>query len=156
MFDVLAFVYENYAAGDFCPEVHSLQRKLSAVGFDSDEIRDAVLWISGLSCTKEAVEHQPLLLAHHHQHSLRVYLPSEYRKLGIRCVGFLSFLESCGVLNTAMREVIVDRCMAAPGTAVSLDEFKLIVLMVFWSFDQVPDALLLDELCDNPEERLAH
>ncbi|MDT8990116.1 DUF494 domain-containing protein [Curvibacter sp. APW13] len=155
MFDVLAFVYQNYAAGDFCPEVHSLQRKLSAVGFDSDEIRDAVRWISGLSCAKDAAQHQQALRPPH-PWSLRVYLPSEYRKLGSRSIGFLSFLESCGVLSTAMREVIVDRSMAAPGSPVSLDDFKLIVLMVFWSFNQVPDALLLDELCDNAEERLAH
>jgi Smg protein len=30
------------------------------------------------------------------------------------------------------------------------------VLMVHWSLDQEPDALVLDELCDPAEGRLAH
>lgn len=155
MFDVLAFVYENYAAGDFIPEVHHLQRKLSSVGFESDEIDDAVHWISGLTSAKDAAIHQSTWHAPHPS-SLRVYLGTEYRKLGVRSIGFLSFLESCGVLSTAMREVIVERSLAAPGSQVSLEDFKVIVLMVFWSFGQEPDALLLDELCDRPHERLTH
>jgi Smg protein len=28
--------------------------------------------------------------------------------------------------------------------------------MVFWSFGQEPDALILDELCEDPAERVAH
>jgi Smg protein len=30
------------------------------------------------------------------------------------------------------------------------------VLMVFWGLGEEPDALVLDELCDNPATRLAH
>lgn len=155
MFDVLAFVYENYAGGDFGPEVQQLQRKLSAVGFESDEIREAVRWISDLSSAKEAAGTHSTWLSPDPS-SLRVYLPIEYQKMGLRCIGFLSFLESCRVLSSAMREVIIERSMAAPGAPVSLDDFKVIVLMVFWSFGQEPDALLLDELCGCPEDRLTH
>ena len=59
-----------------------------------------------------------------------------------------SFLESSGVLPAAMREIVIDRAMAAPGDPVSIDDLKIIVLMVYWSFGQEPDALVLDELCD--------
>jgi Smg protein len=55
-----------------------------------------------------------------------------------------------------MREIVLDRAMAAAGDPVSLDDLKIIVLMVYWSFGQQPDALVLDELCDSPEGRLAH
>ena len=47
-----------------------------------------------------------------------------------------------------MREIVIDRAMAAPGDPVSLDDLKIIVLMVYWSFGEEPDALVLDELCD--------
>jgi len=60
------------------------------------------------------------------------------------------------VLPAHMREVIIDRAMAAPGGPVSLEDLKIIILMVYWSFGQEPDALVLDELCDDRAERVAH
>ena len=48
MFEVLAFVYENYWGGDSCPELPALQRKLNAVGFDDQEIQQALLWLEEL------------------------------------------------------------------------------------------------------------
>ena len=89
-------------------------------------------------------------------HSLRVYSVTEQDHLGAQCLGFITFLESAGVLPAAMREIVIDRAMAAPGDPVSIDELKIIVLMVYWSFGQEPDALVLDELCDDTEGRLAH
>ena len=55
-----------------------------------------------------------------------------------------------------LREIIVDRAMAAPGAPLRLDDLKLIVLMVYWSVGLEPDALVLDELCDDAQERVAH
>ncbi len=155
MFEVLAFVYENYLGGESCPEPAHLERKLSAVGFESDEIRDAMTWLTGLNRAAKPEELTPWLVQPHPT-SMRVYSRLEMQQLGMRCVGFLSFLESCRVLTPHMREVIIDRTMAAPGAPVALDDFKIIVLMVFWGFGCEPDALILDELCDNPEDRLAH
>ena len=47
MFDVLVYLYENYWRPDACPDHQQLQRKLSAVGFDSDEIQEALRWLDG-------------------------------------------------------------------------------------------------------------
>ena len=155
MFEVLAFVYENYLGGESCPEPAHLERKLSAVGFESDEIRDAMTWLTGLNRAAKPEELTPWLVQPHPT-SMRVYSGSELQQLGMRCIGFLSFLESCQVLTPHMREVIIDRTMAAPGAPIALDDFKIIVLLVFWGFGYEPDALILDELCDNPQDRLAH
>ena len=46
--------------------------------------------------------------------------------------------------------------MAAPGGPVSLDDLKIMVLMVYWRVGQEPDALLLDELSDTTLERVVH
>lgn len=155
MFEVLAFVYENYLGAESCPEPAHLERKLSAVGFESDEIHEAMAWLTGLNRVAKLEALEPWLIQPH-PHSLRVYSGPEQRQLGMRCIGFLSFLESCKVLTAHMREVIIDRAMAAPGAPVTLDDFKIIVLLVFWSFGFEPDALILDELCDTPQGRLAH
>ena len=165
MFEVLVFVYENYYAGENYPEPAHLERKLNAVGFEADEIKDALAWLSGLNTAargshgfagpKPQTPPEPWFRAPQPT-SIRVYSAVEQRHLGTQCLGYLSFLESAGVLPTPMREVVIDRAMAAPGGPVTLDDLKTIVLMVFWSFGQEPDELLLDELCDNHEGRVAH
>ena len=87
-------------------------------------------------------------------HSLRVYSIAEQDHLGAACLGFVSFLESAGVLPPHMREIVVDRAMAVPGHPVSIDDLKIIVLMVYWSAGLEPDALILDELFVAPEDRV--
>lgn len=167
MFEVLVFVYENYFTGDSCPEPAQLERKLSAVGFESEEIADAILWLKGLNAASRGLVHsgstasaqsnvpepwvrEPLAS------SVRIYTAHESEHLGPLCIGFMSFMESAGVLPAPMREVVIDRCMAAPGAPVALDDLKTIILMVYWSFGEEPDALVLDELCDDPVNRVAH
>ncbi len=162
MFEVLVFVYEHYWRGDACPELQQLGRKLSAHGFDADEIQDALAWLDGLNLAAQSIApgdaDSPQGQAPELQSasSMRVYSVAEQDHLGAQCLGFVSFLESAGVLPAGMREIVIDRAMAAPGDPVSLDDLKIIILMVYWSFGREPDALVLDELCDAAEGRLAH
>lgn len=156
MFEVLVFVYENYWRGDACPELQQLGRKLSAQGFEPEEIQQALAWLDGLNFAAQSTqtpEPAPVAPA---PGSMRVYSVAEQDHLGAQCLGFVSFLESAGVLPPALREIVLDRAMAAPGGPVSLDDLKIIVLMVYWSMGQEPDALVLDELCDDTAGRLAH
>jgi Smg protein len=155
MFQVPVFVYENYYTGEACPEPAHLERKLSAVGFESDEIDDAMTWLKGLDTAAHPQLPEPWLL-HPSPTSVRIYPNAEQNHLGVQCIGFISFLESAGVLPAHMREVVIDRAMAAPGAPVSLEDLKIILLMVYWSFGQEPDALILDELCEDTSDRIAH
>jgi Smg protein len=150
MFEVLVYLYENYWRPDACPSHLQLSRKLSAVGFESDEIEDALKWLDGLASSAEA--------CHGHQgaQSLRVYSEAERELLGDESIGFISFLESAEVLPPTMREMVVDRATAIGNGPIELDDLKIIVLMVFWSLGEEPDALILDELFVAPEERLIH
>jgi Smg protein len=171
MFEVLVFVYENYWRGDACPEPEQLGRKLSAHGFEADEIRDALQWLDGLSLATQGAQltHHPdgnsatVTLrgvddAAHPQsaHAMRVYSTAEQDHLGAECLGFISFLEASKVLDGGLREIVIERAMAAPGDPVALDELKIIVLMVHWSTGIEPDALVLDELCETRQGRIAH
>ena len=100
--------------------------------------------------------HRRLARRHASRHSLRVYTPAEQEHLGEPSIGFVSFLESAGVLPPPMREMVVDRATAIPGGPVDLEDLKIIVLMVFWSLGEEPDALILDELFVEEDERLIH
>ena len=163
MFDVLVFVYENYWRGDACPEPQQLGRKLSAVGFEADEIQEALAWLDGLQIAAQGIGLEPDQPSgrigpspYPPSDSLRVYSIAEQEHLGAECLGFVHFLESAGVLPAHMREIVLDRAMAAHGQPVSLGDLKIIVLMVYWSFGAEPDALVLDELCDDASGRVAH
>ncbi len=166
MFEVLVFVYENYYAGEDCPEPAHLQRKLTAVGFDAEEIDDALVWLKGLQLaaqsgmpkadTQAIPDPATIWFQQPSPNSVRVYHNYEKNHLGKQCLGFISFLESTGCLPAHMREVVIDRALAVPSAPVSLEDLKIIILMVFWSFGQEPDILILDELCDDPHDRIAH
>jgi Smg protein len=150
MFDVLVYLYENYWRPDACPEPAQLSRKLSAIGFESNEIEQALAWLAGLAPTNSAYtcEQNPL--------SMRVYCYAEQEHLGQECIGFVSFLESSGVLPPPMREMVIDRATAIAGGPVDLEDLKIIILMVFWSLGEEPDALILDELFVEEEDRTIH
>jgi len=150
MFDVLVYLYENYWRPDACPDHRQLSRKLSAVGFESDEIQEALTWLDGLASSAQAVG------GTQDANSMRVYTEAERDLLGEESIGFISFLESAGVLPAAMREMVVDRATAVGVGPMDLEEVKIIVLMVFWSLGEEPDALILDELFVDPKDRLIH
>ncbi|HNU11869.1 MAG TPA: DUF494 domain-containing protein [Rubrivivax sp.] len=150
MFDVLVYLYENYWRPDACPDHRQLKRKLSAVGFESEEIQQALRWLDGLAHSAEGA------VGKQRKGSVRVYSELERQRLGLDSISFISFLESAGVLPPAMREMVIDRASAAGERPLSLDDLKVIVLMVFWSLGEEPDALILDELFVAPEDRVIH
>jgi Smg protein len=150
MFDVLVYLYETYWRPDACPDHAQLTRKLSAAGFERDEIQEALSWLDGLAGAAQSASGQQSALG------VRVYTAAEQERLGDDSIGFISFLESAGVLPPPMREMVVDRAMAVGANPIDLDDLKVIVLMVFWSLGEEPDALILDELFVAPEERVVH
>lgn len=152
MFDVLVYLYENYYRPDACPDADTLARKLSAAGFEGDEIDSALSWLSGLATITQTT----IPVAYADSWSFRIYVDVEYERLGAECIGFLSFLESAGVLNPLLREVVIERALATDETPVSLESLRVIVLMVFWSQGEEPDALILEELLEDGAPRQMH
>lgn len=163
MFEVLAFVYENYWPGEGCPQPAHLERKLNAMGFEAQEIHNALAWLNDLNLATQSLGHNPasatLLPAHQAQAlaspapSMRVYSVAEREHLGPQSLGFVCFLENAGVLPPHMREIVMERAMAAPGDPVPLEDLKIIVLLVYWSLGVQADALVVDELCDGSRQR---
>src|ERR1044071_7768624 len=96
MFDVLVYLYENYWRPDACPDHAQLSHKLSAVGFESDEIQEALHWLDGLALrtgelSAEGPDH-PAPLAPSAT-GVRIFLREEQELLGEESIGFISFLE---------------------------------------------------------------
>ena len=157
MFDVLVYLYETYYRPDACPDSEALVKKLSAVGFEEEEISKALGWLTDLAeATNEFSSQHPQPAS---SSGFRIYADRELDVLGTAAVGFIQFLESAKVLNPVQREIVIERALAASESQISLDKLKVIVLMVLWSQGKEPDGLMFDELFlddDDAEPRLLH
>jgi Smg protein len=154
MFDILVYLYETYYRPDACPEPAALARKLSAVGFDDEEISEALVWLTDL--TEMAGSDQAAVVM---STGTRFYVAQEVDILGTQAVGFIQFLESAGVLSAIQREIVIERALTLNEAPVSLGKLKVIVLMLLWSQGKEPDALMFDDLFGSDEDqtpRLLH
>ncbi|MDE2254700.1 MAG: DUF494 domain-containing protein, partial [Betaproteobacteria bacterium] len=90
MFDILMYVYETYWHPEACPELGQLSRKLSAAGFETEEISDALDWLRGLEQSVAG----SYTVGTPSENSIRLYAAQELDCLGVDAVGYLNFLES--------------------------------------------------------------
>ncbi len=173
MIDVLAFVYQHYWRADAYPEPLLLGRKLSAHGFDDEEIGEALHWLDALSLATQGIDivrpegeagtariaTRPVEAGTAWTQSpgaLRVYAVAEQSHLGAECLAFIRFLEAADALPGHIREIVIDRAMAAPGAPVELGTLKIILLLVYRSSGIEPAVLVQAELCENAEKRVGH
>jgi Smg protein len=152
VFDVLVYLYENFGALHACPDADSLTKRLTAAGFDDDEISEALAWLSGL----EQVTQESVAVGPESERAFRIFARAEIDRLGTEAIGFLSFLEHAGQLTPTQREIVIERALATNETPVDLEMLKVIVLMVLWSQQADIDVLLLEELLDDGDDRLIH
>jgi Smg protein len=152
MFDVLVYLYEHYWRPDAFPEANQLARKLGAAGFEAGEIASALEWMDGLTKAANAVIEGAAL----GDSTSRVFAQCELDSLDPGALQLLQYLERSGMLTSVRREMVLDRVAALPEQPVSVDDMKVIILMVFWSVGQEPNALVMDELFAAEGERVLH
>jgi Smg protein len=144
--DILVYLFENYLPNAY-PEPALLARKLSAAGFEKEEITEALSWLDGLE-RNEAV----VVKLRDQGAGIRVFDEEEQTRLPVECRGFLAFLEQAGTLDPGLRETVVERALALSDGEVSLSKLKVIVLVVLWSRQHEFDALILEELLSGEDD----
>lgn len=153
MFDILVYLFETYYTPQACPKADILAHKLAAIGFEDDEINDALSWLHGL---RESTEQQQPILAQHAPTSQRIYTDQEYRLIGQEALGFIRFLENSGALSPALREILIERAQAVDESPVPLEKIKIVTLMVLWSHEAEIEHLIFEELITDDSDRLCH
>lgn len=152
MFEVLVYLFENYYQSENYPDQDTLARKLTAAGFENDEITEALDWLKGLVGPGEGTSYEHIDAPG----TFRAYSQTELAKLSAESRGFLIFLESARVLSPGLRELIVDRAMAIEDDVVELEKLKVIVLMVLWTRRGDVDTLMLEELLPSGDPQHIH
>lgn len=150
MFDILVYVFENCRQADVSHDPERVARRLSAAGFDDMEISAALSWLAGVVRAPQ----RSLAPLPESSTAFRAFAPKELAKLDADCRGFLLFLERSGILSPASREHVIERALATAGDTLSLDQLKLIVVMVLWGQQAPASQLVAEELLSARGERL--
>jgi Smg protein len=150
MYDILVYVFENCQQTEVAHESDRVAKKLSAAGFEDADISEALQWLAGVLRAPQAgaVELPDA------RRSFRAFAPRELAKLDAECRGFLLTLEHSGLLNPVTRELVLERSLAASGDSLTLDQLKLIVLMVLWNQKMPTSRLVAEDLFSAPHARL--
>ena len=151
MYDILVFVFENCQQAELAYDRERVAKKLSAAGFEDSDISEALHWLAGMGVTASGVR-EPLPDS---RSTFRAYAPRELAKLGADCRGFLMTLEHSGILSAETRELVIERALAASGDALSLEQLKLVALMVLWNQQTPTSQLVAEDLFSAPRARLA-
>ncbi|HYN12502.1 MAG TPA: DUF494 domain-containing protein [Burkholderiales bacterium] len=150
MYDILVYVFENCQQTELAYDRDRVARKLSAAGFEDSDISEALHWLAGvLRSPQNGLDPLP-----DSRTSFRAFAPRELAKLDAECRGFLLTLEHSGILNAQNRELVIERSLAASGPTLTLEQLKLVVLMVLWNQQTPTSQLLAEDLFSAPQQRL--
>jgi Smg protein len=141
MFDILIFLFENYFDAGSYPDPDKLVVKLSAAGFEDDEISQAVTWLSDLR--QLSLVEYPLTINHT---GSRCYTEFELERICVDGLHFISFWEQNKIISPVEREMIIDRALALGRKNLALDNIKLITLMVLWNQHDDLDPMIIEDL----------
>jgi Smg protein len=150
MYDILVYLFENCQQTELAYDRDRVARKLSAAGFEDSDISEALHWLAGVvRSPQNGLDALP-----DSRTSFRAFAPRELAKLDAECRGFLLTLEHSGILNAQDRELVIERSLAASGHTLTLEQLKLIVLMVLWNRQTPTSQLLAEDLFSAPQQRL--
>ena len=141
MFDILMFLFESYFYAGNYPNSDKLSLKLSAAGFEDDDIHRALNWLSGLKQLTRA--DYPFAI---NDSGVRCYADLETKRISPEALQFLTFWEQSKMITPVEREMILDRAVALGRENLPLDKVKLIVLMVLWNQHEELDPLVVEDL----------
>jgi Smg protein len=141
MFEILMYLFQNYFDADSYPEPDKMSRKLSAAGFEGEDISEALTWLSALQ--EQGSDSYPEQLEHS---GLRHFAELELRRISPEARQYLFFAEQQRIISVVEREMILDRAVALQQDNIGADKLKLIMLMVLWNRHDNLDPLLIEEL----------
>jgi len=141
MFDILMFLFESYFDAGNYPDPDKLSLKLTAAGFEDNDIHMALAWLSGLK--RLSAENYPDAI---NQSGIRCYAELEINRISPEALRFIAFWEQNKVITPVEREMILDRAVAMGRENLSVDKVKLIALMVLWSLREELDPVLVEDM----------
>ena len=150
MYDILVYLFEDCQQHEVSDEKERVAKKLSAAGFEESDISEALTWLAGVA----RGPHRSFAPLPASGAAFRAYAPKELAKLDAGCRGLLIYFEQSGILNPQSRETVIDRALAATGDGLTIEQLKLVVLMVLWKHQTPSSRLVAEDLLSPVGARL--
>ncbi len=150
MYDILVYLFENCQQHELSNEKERVAKKLSAAGFEESDISEALTWLAGVA----RGPHRSFAPVPDSGAAFRAYAPKELARLDAECRGLLIYFEQSGILSAQTREYVIERALAATGERPTIEQLKLIVLMVLWNQKTPTSHLLAEDLFSTAHPRL--
>lgn len=131
MLEVLIYLFENYMIDggmSFEPEHDQIAQELVGAGFESNDINKAFAWLDDLLdlCEQSGSTH----LVKQSTTAIRFYTNKERQQLKQDGLALIARLVNVGVLDSFLREMVIDRVMALESLKVNIDHIRWVILMV--------------------------
>lgn len=152
MFDILAYLFEQYFTLDNCPDRDTLAKRLSAAGFEEEEIDEALDWLSEF----DELDPAPYAALDTLPHLPRILHPREAARLTPAGQSLFYYLSSSNALSMGQRELLVDRLLQSKLQLLDEEAVKRVALMVLWRQGDDLANLLIEELLFSTEYTAMH
>jgi Smg protein len=139
MFEILMYLFESYVDAGSYPAPDKLSRKLTAAGFEGEDIDNALSWLQALHLS----DNYPAVLEHS---GMRFFAELEFERISNEARQFILFAEAQKLITVIEREIIIDRALALQQKDLELNKVKLIMLIVLWDRRREISPLLIEEL----------
>ncbi|PIE44941.1 MAG: hypothetical protein CSA45_04750 [Gammaproteobacteria bacterium] len=122
LFDYL--VYEKKTR----PSIEEMQEELNEAGFAEKDIDRALVWLIDLNDLQADV-----MIKAPSSKAIRVFTEKEKEKLPTATRGFIYQLTKMGVIDTRLREIIIQKLLALDEDIISVNEVKWVTLMAVYN-----------------------
>lgn len=140
VYEVLMYIFDYYMDQDVSNlnvNQPDLVHELAEIGFRHDAVQKAFNWLESL-----AGENQLEMKPESDENSaVRIFAPPECERLSKESRGFLAMLEQNKMINSTLRERIIDRALALEMKRVQLDQLKWVTLMVLFNQNEPIEEL---------------
>ncbi len=135
LFDYL--VYEKKAR----PSVDEMHEELGAAGFDPKEVERAMKWLLDLNDL-----HESCVVKAPSKQAVRLYTDLEKDKISAAGRDCLQTMTELGVIDTRLREIIIQKLMVLDENDITADEIKWVALMAIYNRDnQEASAIWIEQ-----------
>lgn len=140
MIQVVAFLIEHFPDIHACPTVRDLGIMLEHEGFDDVEINNTLMCLNLLCEIPHINDNRPRCC------SIRVYSDNESKVLLPEIRALLHFLYTSEAIDLAQHEFIIHALMHLDEDAITLENAKVLALLVLWAHQSELPILIGDEL----------
>ncbi len=141
MIDVVAFLIEHFSDIHSCPPIEDLGAILEQEGFDNEAISGALMCVHLLNELPLSFEN-----GLEDSSAMRIYHAEETEALSTDIRALLHFLNESGSINAQQREFVIHALMHLPYDEITLDNAKVLTLLVLWAHRCELPVLIGDEL----------